>query len=86
MSRGYEMGAKILDGLVKRDENGSWTIDGRPFEEWLRSVEGRQVVIVASEVQEDGGDKHACTVCGTVYEGSECPRCRLARSRLRGRN
>ena len=85
MSRGYEMGAKTLNGSLERQTDGVWVVDDVPMDEWLQAMEGRQVVIVAAEVHSGHGETRVCPVCGTEYEGYACPRCRQARLRLRGR-
>jgi rubrerythrin len=85
MSRGYEMGAAVLNGRLERRADGVWAVDGRPIEEWLRAMEGREVAIVAAEITEGASARRICRVCGTEYEGHECPRCRQVRQRLRGR-
>jgi len=85
MSRGYEMGATVLNGTVQRQADGTWTVDGRPLDEVLRALEGEEVILVASTIQEGHGKRQLCRVCGTEYAGYECPRCRQVRQRLRGR-
>lgn len=84
MSRGYEMGATVLSGMVRCEKDGTWTVDGRCVEEWLRDLEGKEIVVVASEIVEGRGQTHVCRTCGTEYEGHECPRCRAVHRRLRG--
>jgi hypothetical protein len=85
MSRGYEMGATVLNGLVGRGEDGTWSVDGRSIDEWLRSLDGKEVVVVAAQVTEGHGRTRICSTCGTEYEGYDCPHCRQVRRRLRGR-
>ncbi len=84
MNRGYEMGAKVLSGLLQCTDDGVWVIDGKPLQDWLELAQGRPVVVIASEISAERGTKHICAVCGTEYEGHECPRCQRARRRLRG--
>jgi hypothetical protein len=85
MSRGYEMGATVVNGVVERLEDGSWIVDGRPVEQWLRDLEGREIVLVAAEISAGRGKVQVCRTCGTEYEGHDCPRCREIHRRLRGR-
>jgi hypothetical protein len=84
MSRGYEMGATVVNGTVERGADGTWLVDGRPIEELLVALEGQEVALVAAAIREGPGIKHLCRVCGTEYEGHACPRCREIRRRLRG--
>ena len=84
MSRGYEMGATVLNGTVERATDGTWLIDGRPLEQILGALEGQEVALVAAAIREGPGVKQICRVCGTEYEGHSCPRCREIRRRLRG--
>ncbi len=85
MSRGYEAGISVINGTLQRRKDGGWMIDNVPLERWLDQMDGEQVVILASAVQSGRGQMRTCTVCGSEYTGHECPRCRQARRRLRGR-
>jgi hypothetical protein len=85
MTLGYEMGAKVLNGTVHREADGTWTLGGQDIEQWLQSLEGQEVVIVGSGISEGRGQTRVCRTCGTEYEGHECPRCRAVHRRLRGR-
>jgi hypothetical protein len=85
MSRGYEMGATVLNGLLRRTEDGTWVIDDDPLGERLRPIEGQQVIFVVAPIGEAAGRTRVCSVCGREYEGYECPHCRQARRRLRRR-
>jgi hypothetical protein len=85
MSRGYELGATVLNGVVARNEDGTWAIDRRSLDEWLDGLEGKEIVLIAAGVQEGSGRKRICSTCGTEYEGYDCPHCRQVRRRLRGR-
>lgn len=84
MSRGYEMGATVLNGTVERRTDGTWLVDGTPLEQVLAALEGQEVALVAAPISEMPAAKHLCRVCGTEYEGHACPRCREIRRRLRG--
>ena len=87
-TRAYEMGASILRGELARHDSGDWAVDGQPVAEWLAEYKGRQVYLIA--IATDSGSeptvvKRTCHTCGRDYKGSECPYCREARLRLRGR-
>ena len=84
MSRGYEMGATVLEGTLQRREDGTWIVDERSLEHVLGTLDGQQVTIVIAPVGTGSETKRICRVCGTEYEGSACPRCRQIRQRLRG--
>ncbi|MBN1934290.1 MAG: hypothetical protein JW934_06480 [Anaerolineae bacterium] len=84
MNRGYEIGARVMEGQLQRSAEGGWLIGDVPLEEWLESVVGQQVVVVAVEVEPGGGEKRVCPVCGIRFAGHQCPRCGEARRRLRG--
>ena len=84
MSRGYEIGATVLNGTVERTVDGAWLVDGRSLEQVLVALEGQEVTLVAAAIREGPGAKQLCGVCGTEYEGHACPRCREVRRRLRG--
>ena len=84
MSRGYEMEATVLSGVVRRQADGSWVVGDRALDEMLMTLEGEEVAVVIAQVSGGYGKGHTCRVCGTEYEGNECPRCRQVRQRLRG--
>ena len=84
MSRGYEMGATVLNGAVQRQTDSTWAVGDKPLDEVLSALEGQEVTIIAAVVSEGPGVKRLCRVCGTEYEGHACPRCREVRQRLRG--
>ncbi len=84
MSRGYELGATVLNGTVQRQVDGTWFVGDRPLEDVLAALEGQEIALVAGAIGEGAGVKHICHVCGTEYEGHACPRCREIRQRLRG--
>jgi hypothetical protein len=86
MSRGYEMEAVVLTGTVRRQADGTWIVGDRSLDDVLTALEGREIAAVVAEVSSGRGKGHTCRVCGTEYEGNECPRCRQIRQRLRGRS
>jgi hypothetical protein len=85
MSRAYEMGAVVLNGVVRRRDDGVWVIDDQPLESWVEEQQGLEVVLVAAQIAEGPGTRRVCRTCGTEFEGYECPRCREVHRRLRGR-
>lgn len=84
MSRGYEMGATVLNGTVERAADGTWLVDGRSLELVLADLEGHEIALVAAAINDGPGVTQVCRVCGTEYQGHACPRCREIRRRLRG--
>jgi hypothetical protein len=85
MGHGYEIKARVLNGVVRRREDGTWMVDEESLDAWLASVEGQEVVLVGTEVTDKRAARRVCRTCGTAYEGYECPRCREVHRRLRGR-
>jgi len=82
------MGASTLRGELARHDSGDWAVDGQPVAEWLAEYEGQRIYLIAIATDarsEPTVVKHTCHTCGRDYEGSECPYCREARLRLRGR-
>ena len=86
-TRAHELGAISLRGQLERLESGDWAVDGRPVEEVLSELEGQQIylIVLAPETGAGLAIRRTCRTCGRDYEGSECPHCREARLRLRGR-
>ncbi len=84
MSRGYEMGATVVNGTVQRQADGTWMVADRPLDALLSALDGQEIVLVVAELAEGRGQKRVCRTCGTEYEGYECPRCREVHRRLRG--
>ncbi|MBL7201410.1 MAG: hypothetical protein ISS56_14820 [Anaerolineae bacterium] len=83
-SRGYEMRATVLNGTLCRQQDGTWVVDERSVDESLQALEGQQVILVVSAIQEGAGRARVCPVCGSEYDGYECTHCRQVRRRLRG--
>lgn len=87
-TRAHEMGASILRGELARHGSDDWAVDGLSVAEWLTEFEGQKVYLIAVAADtrsESAAVKHTCHTCGRDYEGNECPYCREARLRLRGR-
>jgi hypothetical protein len=85
--RAYEMGADVLRGPLQRlDEEKEWAVGGVHLTDWLSKYEGRELILITAVIGE--GQEPAtktCRTCGREYSGSQCPYCREARDRLRGR-
>ncbi len=87
-TRAHEMGASILRGQLVRQDAGAWAVDGQSVTDWLAEFEGQQVFLIAVASDARAAPtavKRTCRTCGRDYEGRECPYCREARLRLRGR-
>jgi hypothetical protein len=71
-SAAYELDSGVIEGQLHRSaEDGRWMLD--------------DVKLIASLEDERPIPQKVCRTCGTEYTGIECPRCREARIRLRGR-
>ncbi len=81
----YELEAGVLRGVLEKQKDGTWTIDGTPIEEWLAAYTGQEVILIAASLQDERPMKSKiCRTCGREYQGIECPHCRRVRRRLRG--
>jgi len=79
-----------MDASVKRGQllkvDGRWTITGDDLDAWLDQFSGQEIVLIAASLNDDRPvDPRTCGTCGREYYGLECPHCRDARIRLRGR-
>jgi hypothetical protein len=86
-ARAHEMGGSVLRGQLARHD-ADWVVDDRSVTEWLAEFEGQQVFLIAlapDARSKPTVSKRTCRTCGRDYEGAECPYCREARIRLRGR-
>lgn len=86
-SAAYELDSGVVEGQLRRSgQNGRWMLDDTDLNEWLDKYEGQEIVLIVASLEE--GERpiqpKICRTCGTEYVGIECPRCREARSRLRG--
>jgi hypothetical protein len=84
----YELELDVVQGRVQRGgDAGRWTVDGDSLDEWMAKHDGEEVVLIlASLADERPLAAKTCRTCGTDYTGASCPRCRAARTRLRGRS
>jgi hypothetical protein len=85
--RAHEMGAGVLRGPLQRlDEERGWAVGGVHLRDWLARYEDRDLILITAVIGErQEPAKKTCGTCGREYTGSECPYCREARERLRGR-
>ena len=60
MSRGYEIGATVLNGTVERTVDGAWLVDGRSLEQVLVALEGQEVTLVAAAIREGPATRRRC--------------------------
>ena len=81
----YELDAAVKRGILQRD-NERLLIMGEDVLEVLKRFEGQEIVLIAASLNDDRPiDPRTCRTCGREYYGLECPHCRDARIRLRGR-
>ena len=81
----YELDAAVKRGILQRVE-GRWTIMGDDLDAVLNRFEGQEIVLIAASLNDERPvDPRVCRTCGREYYGIECPHCRDARIRLRGR-
>jgi hypothetical protein len=85
--RAHEMGASVLRGSLQRlDEERGWAVGKIHLRDWLARYEGQDLILIAAAIGEGpASPTKTCGTCGREYSGSECPYCREARARLRGR-
>jgi hypothetical protein len=86
-SAAYELDSGVLEGRLYRSEkDGCWMIGDEKLDDWLARYNGQEIVLIASSLEDDRPmPSKICRTCGSEYVGIECPRCREARIRLRGR-
>ncbi len=84
-SAAYEMDAAVKRGILHKID-GRWTIMGDDLDEWLDHFNEQEIVLIAASLADERPiDPRTCRTCGREYYGIECPHCRDARIRLRGR-
>ncbi|RLC76361.1 MAG: hypothetical protein DRJ03_08580 [Chloroflexi bacterium] len=86
-STAYELGSGVVGGRLHRSaEDGCWMVAEIKLNEWLTQYDGQEIVLIVSSLEDDRPmPLKVCRTCGDRYRGVECPRCREARIRLRGR-
>ncbi len=81
----YELDAAVKRGVLHRAE-GKLMIMGEDLDSVLKRFEGQEIVLIAASLSDERPvDPRVCRTCGREYFGLECPHCRDARMRLRGR-
>lgn len=81
----YELDAKVVEGELHRGPQGEWAIGETALSEWLEAFAGQRVYLILASLEDERPlPSKVCRTCGTEYVGTECPRCREARIRLRG--
>lgn len=84
-SAAYELEGRVLQGVVRHDNDKGWMVGSRSLEDWLESNEGHDISMIMISMDEDRPmDVKVCRTCGREYVGVTCPTCREARRRLRG--
>ena len=84
-SAAYEMDAAVKRGVLLKVD-GRWTIMGEDLEAWLDHFAGQEIVLIAASLLDERPvTPRTCGTCGREYTALECPHCRDARIRLRGR-
>jgi len=81
----YEINSGVVEGELHR-EAGQWMVGDVSLDEWMERYEDQEIVLIVASLEEEREmPVKICRTCGTEYSGIECPRCREARLRLRGR-
>jgi len=85
-SAAYELESSVVEGRLHRGaEDGCWKVDEAELSEWLARYDGQEILLIVSSLEDDRPmPPKVCRTCGTEYRGTECPRCREVRIRLRG--
>jgi hypothetical protein len=84
-SAAYELDASVKRGVLRKVE-GRWTVMGDDIDNWLKQFDGQEVVLIAASLSDERPlEARICRTCGREFAGLECPHCRDARIRLRGR-
>lgn len=82
----HEMQLAVMQGIIRRTDDGRWLIGRYDLLEWLAAHEGQEIVGILGEL-DDAREVavRTCRKCGRDYTDAECPHCRLSRERFRGR-
>jgi len=82
----YELDARVIEGKLCNSKDGGWMVGDTPLDTWLERFADQEVYLIVASLEDDRPlPPKVCRTCGTEYVGAECPRCRIARVRLRGR-
>lgn len=87
ISQAYELDGHTLQGVIRRDAEGRWMVGTHSLDDVLARYEGHEVALIYLDFEDERPmEKKICRTCGREYQGTECPVCREARIRLRGRS
>ncbi|MFL7792174.1 MAG: hypothetical protein AB8I69_08550 [Anaerolineae bacterium] len=86
-SAAYELDSGVIEGRLHRNaEDGHWMLDDVKLDKWLTKYSDQEVILIVASLEDERPiPAKICRTCGNEYTGVECPRCREARIRLRGR-
>ncbi len=86
-SSAYELEAGVVQGQLHRSSHdGRWMVGETALNTWLERFAEHEVYLIVASLNDDRPlPTKVCRTCGTEYVGIECPRCRTARIRLRGK-
>jgi hypothetical protein len=85
-SAAYELRLGVTEGTLQPDGQGGWLVGDRPLQQWLSEYQGQEIMLIVASMEDNRPvPTKLCRTCGTQYTGIECPHCREARIRLRGR-
>jgi hypothetical protein len=77
--------SRVLEGVLGQATDGEWLVGETPISDLLRQLEGQEIVLIAASLNDERPlPIQICRTCGAEFQGAECPRCRDARTRLRG--
>lgn len=81
-----EIDLDVMQGIIRRSEDGRWLIGRHDVLDWLATHEGHEIVSIFGTLDaEQEISVRTCRKCGRDYTDLECPHCRLSRERFRGR-
>ncbi len=83
----YQLNGRFIEGVLRRNPaDGQWMIGDTSLSQWVSQHEGEDVTMILLSMDEQQEiQESTCRTCGRRYVGVECPYCREARFRLRGR-
>jgi hypothetical protein len=86
-SAAYELDSGVVEGRLRRSvTEGRLMVGSVELNEWLAKYDGQEIILIVASLDDDRPvSSKVCRTCGTEYVGIDCPRCREARIRLRGR-
>lgn len=83
----YQLNGRFIEGVLRWDPGANqWLIGDTTLTQWVSLHEGENVTMILLSMDEKQEiQESTCHTCGRRYVGVECPHCREARFRLRGR-